>query len=63
MSCYELVLETMYMHMPKNRAQVSQELGGWRGIRTRKVQRGPCEPCQLQREFKAGLKAIALART
>ena len=30
MSCDNSVLETMYMYMPKNRAQVSQELGRWR---------------------------------
>lgn len=34
MSRYKPVLETTYAYMPKNRAQVSQELGGWRTERS-----------------------------
>lgn len=49
MSCCKSVLEII-MHMPKNRVQETKELGGWRGIRTEKVQSGQGEPRQLQGE-------------
>lgn len=62
MSSYKSVLE-ITMYMPKNRAQVSKELCGWRGTRTGKVHSGQGEPCQLQRELSELLKAIVWART
>lgn len=61
-SCLKSVLE-ITMYMTKNRAQVSKELGGWRGIRTGKIQSGQGEPTQLQRELSELLKAIIWART
>lgn len=62
MSCLKSVLE-ITMYMPKNRAQVSKELGGWRGVRAGKIQSGQGELTQLQRELSELLKAIVQART
>ena len=51
------------MHMPKNRARVSKELGGLRGVRTGMVQFRPGEAHQRLRELSELLRAIVWART